>query len=310
MKQKPFFPIALRPAVGLRAAVIAIAVAAALCSAAAHGQETATLQQESAVDTLRPELPAGPETAAETLPPIRVACLDVYGTGEQGVGPKNIRRCLGPSPEFTFQTVSAEQIRAGALSRFDVLICPGGSGSRQSKTLDVEGRRAIVDFLTDGGGYIGICAGAYLASSQYTWSLGILNAQVVDREHWARGTGQVSLKLSADGRRFLGVNQESVTCYYAQGPLLAPATRTDLPAYQALATYDSEIAKNGAPSGVMVGTTAIAAGQFSSGRVVCFSPHPEKTPGLEDFIRRAVRWAASRDSIDQLPIRPETVPAR
>lgn len=309
MKQEPSLPIALRPAVGLRAALAAIAVAAALFSAAAHGQETATLRQESAGDTLRPESPAASETAAETLPLIRVACLDVYGTGDSGVGPKNIRRCLGPSPEFTFQTVSAEEIRAGALSRFDVFICPGGSGSRQSKTLDVEGRRAILDFLADGGGYIGICAGAYLASSQYTWSLGILNAQVVDREHWARGTGQVSLKLSAEGRQFLGVNQEAIACYYAQGPLLAPAARTDLPAYQALATYDSEIAENGAPSGIMVGTAAIAAGQFASGRVFCFNPHPEKTPGLEDFVRRAVRWAASRDSIDHPPLRPETLPA-
>jgi hypothetical protein len=28
------------------------------------------------------------------------------------------------------------------------------------------------------------------------------------------------------------------------------------------------------------------------GRVICFSPHPEKTAGLEDFVRRGTRWAA------------------
>jgi hypothetical protein len=46
----------------------------------------------------------------------------------------------------------------------------------------------------------------------------------------------------------------------------------------------------------MKGTTAIARGKFGKGRVVCFSPHPEKTPGREAFLRSAVRWAAPRDA--------------
>ena len=115
--------------------------------------------------------------------PIRVSCFDVYGTGERGIGPKNIQRCLASSPDFTFQTVNADDIRGEALAKFDVLVCPGGSGSQQSKTLDTEGRRAILNFVKKGGGYIGICAGAYLASSHYSWSLGILNARVVDSAH-------------------------------------------------------------------------------------------------------------------------------
>lgn len=233
--------------------------------------------------------------AARKAPPIRVACLDVYGTGERGIGPKNLQRCLSESPDFTFQTVTADDIRKNGLAKIDVLICPGGSGSRQSKTLDTDGRRAIQEFIKNGGGYIGICAGSYLASSHYPWSLGLLNAKVVDTAHWARGTGNVTLKLTDEGRRLLGSSAQSVTCIYAQGPLLAPGDGKDPPAYQVLATFDSEIAKNGAPSGVMVGTTAIASGTYGKGRVLCFSPHPEKTKGLEDFIRRAARWAATRD---------------
>jgi putative intracellular protease/amidase len=227
--------------------------------------------------------------------PIRVTCLDVYGQGERGIGPKNIQRCLSSSPDFTFQTVNADDIRSNALAKFDVIICPGGSGSKQSRLLDAEGRRAIDEFIKNGGGYIGICAGAYLASSQYSWSLGILNAKVVDNAHWARGTGDVTLKMTAEGRRLLGTNDAIVTCHYGQGPLLAPGGRTDLPPYHVLATYNSEIAKKGAPSGVMIDTTAIATGTYGKGRVLCFSPHPEKTKGLEDFVRRGVRWAAGND---------------
>lgn len=232
--------------------------------------------------------------AAATNVPIRVACLDVYGTAEKGTGPKNLQRCLSPSSEFAFETVSAGAIRSNALARFDVLICPGGSGSRQAKTLEAEGCRAVEEFVRRGGGYIGICAGAYLASSHYPWSLGLLNAKVVDTAHWARGTGDVTLRITDDGRRILGAGGETVTCYYGQGPLLAPGDRTNLPAYRVLATYGSEIARKGAPSGVMTGTTAIAAASFGQGRVVCISPHPEKTKGLDGFIRCAVQWVAGR----------------
>ena len=45
----------------------------------------------------------------------------------------------------------------------------------------------------------------------------------------------------------------------------------------------------------MRGTTAIARGHFGKGRVLCFSPHPEKTPGREPFLQAAVRWAANAD---------------
>ena len=242
-------------------------------------------------------LGAGAERGQEPAkaPPIRVACFDVAGSGDSGISARNMRKCLDPSPDFTFQTATADDIRRNALSKIDVLICPGGSGSKQADTLSAEGCRAIRQFVQNGGGYVGFCAGAYLASANYTWSLGILNAKVVDREHWARGTGNVTLKMTSEGKRILGATDEIITCYYGQGPLLAPGNSTDVPAYQVLATYNSEIAKKGAPSGVMIGTTAIAAGNYGKGRVLCFSPHPEKTKGLEDFVRRAVRWAAGRN---------------
>jgi len=47
-------------------------------------------------------------------------------------------------------------------------------------------------------------------------------------------------------------------------------------------------------TGVMKGTTAIARAPFGEGRVICFSPHPEKTAGLEGMITRAINWAAKR----------------
>lgn len=237
-------------------------------------------------------VPMGPrQEATRPTPLVRVAIFD--DTGASRRGPGDVEKCLAVSPEFAFKRVKADNIRNGVLSEFDVLVLPGGSGSKQGKSLGREGREAIRNFVQDGGGYVGFCAGAYLASSDYSWSLHILDARVLDRKHWARGTGTVKLKLTDGGKELLGAERDAVTVYYGQGPLLEPAQKDDVPDYRILATYQTEIAKNGAPQGVMKGTTAIAAGRFGKGRVLCFSPHPERTKGLGDFVRHAVRWSAS-----------------
>ena len=61
-----------------------------------------------------------------------------------------------------------------------------------------------------------------------------------------------------------------------------------MPHYETLAVYRTTVAKRGAPRTAMQNTTAIASGNFGNGRVLCFSPHPEKTSGLERFVHRAV----------------------
>ena len=73
---------------------------------------------------------------------------------------------------------------------------------------------------------------------------------------------------------------------YYQGPLLAPADDPKIPDYEVLGRFDGEIAKKGVPTGVMKGTTAIAAAPFESGRVLCISPHPERTDNLHDMVYR------------------------
>ena len=76
--------------------------------------------------------------------------------------------------------------------------------------------------------------------------------------------------------------------HYGQGPLLAQ--HPGPPEFDVLAVYDGEIAKKGAPRGVMKGTTAFGSGDFGKGRVFCFSPHPEMTDGLGWLLHRAVCW--------------------
>ena len=223
---------------------------------------------------------------------IKVAVYDHTSNGISS-GRKNLQTFLIPENGFITTHVTPEMIRAGILSKQDVLIMPGGSGSKQALALGNDGKQIVKDFVASGKGYIGICAGSYLATNHYSWSLGLINAKVVDSKHWARGTGNVTLRLTESGKSDLQYNQPTCEVYYGQGPLLAPGDPADGPQYQTLATYASEIAKKGAPSGVMVGTTAIARTHYKEGRVVCFSPHPEKPGGLSNLISQAVYWAAT-----------------
>jgi glutamine amidotransferase-like uncharacterized protein len=225
---------------------------------------------------------------------IRVAIFSDAGVTKAGI--KQVEGCLPESEGFEVKPVNAAQIRDGALKDFDVLIHGGGSASKQGEMLGEEGRDAVKQFINGGGGFIGICAGAYLASAEYPWSLGVLDAKVIDRPHWARGEGDVKLRLTSVGQKALQPEKEICTIHFENGPLLAPGKKDDIDDYEPLATFETEMRKNDAPPGIMKGTTAIARGKFGKGRVVCFSPHPEKTPGRETFLQSAVRWAANQQS--------------
>lgn len=220
---------------------------------------------------------------------IRVA---VYGDKGTGKSREVLLEVLKKFPEFKVTEIKAADVTAGKLSEFDVVIHPGGSGGGQGRSLGEDGRENVRSFVSNGGGFVGICAGAYLASNDYSWSLNITDAKVLDRKHWARGTGKVQVELTAAGKKQLGYDKGEVTIYYGQGPLFAPKNDPDVPDYRLLGIYKTEVTKKGVPGGVMQGTAAIAANEFGKGRVFCFSPHPEKTRGLETFVQRAVTWAA------------------
>ena len=233
---------------------------------------------------------AGPSGLLAAAHTIRIAVFSDAGVTKAGV--KQVERCLPESEGFKVKSIDAEQIRDGDLKNFDVLIHGGGTASKQAETLGDKGRDAVKKFVSDGGGFIGICAGAYLASAEYKWSLGVLDAQVIDGAHWARGEGDVKLRLTSAGQKALQPDKENVHDPFRKRT--SPRTRKKgrHRRLRTARTFASEMRKNDAPLGIMKGTTAIARGKFGKGRIVCFSPHPEKTPGRETFLQSAVRWAA------------------
>lgn len=207
---------------------------------------------------------------------------------------------LEPFPEVTAVILTGEDVGVLNLSSYDVLVFPGGSGSSQSKGIGEAGLKNVREFVNKGGGYVGICAGAYLACSNFSWGLGILNAGTVSSK-WRRGQAILDLQLTDDGKPLLGDVKDAFKVRYHNGPILKPWTRTDIPPYTTLALFRTEVAENGSPAGVQINSPSHAIATFGEGRVFVSSPHPEGTPGLENFIPRGIFWAAGEKKENILP---------
>ncbi len=155
------------------------------------------------------------------------------------------------------------------LSRFDAVLVPGGGGLR----LDKANQAALLKFVREGGGYVGICGGANTAGRY----------GLIDAKRYAfdvRGAVYNTLKKHPvtegyDVRRKLLIP-------HASGPLfvlkegsgevpviLFRVGGADLP------TFVNVIAKT-----------------YGKGRVVAFSSHPEASPRTYRLLRNALMWAS------------------
>ncbi len=256
--------------------------------------ETATPEKKSTTFVIPPDI-NGHQTVIAPLvnpAPVRVAIFN--GNGAPMGGIDNVReRVAGSLPGATATLLKPEEIIEKGLKGYDVIVFSGGSGSAQAKSLGEEGRERVRDFVRDGGGYVGICAGAYLACSNFSWGLGVLNASTVSSK-WMRGRAFVETEVTVDGQPILGRVDGVFKVRYNNGPIIKPGDRADIPAYRPLALFRTEVANNGTPVGVMVHSPAQAVGAYGKGRVFISSPHPENTPGLEHLIPRGILWAAGK----------------
>lgn len=266
----------------------------ALLTCQLPAQETARAKKPAPVFIIPPDI-NGHKTIVQppSAPkPVKVGIFDGKGAPDDGIN--NVTNVLKALPQIQVTRISGGQMGSIDLKQFDVVVFSGGSGSQQSKSIGESGLNNVREFVRGGGGYCGICAGAYLACSNFSWSLGILNASTVSSK-WARGRGFMDVEVTADGKPLLGDVQGLFKVRYANGPIIKPGSRADIPAYRPVALFRSEIAENGTPVGVMVDSPAQAVGVFGKGRVFISSPHPENTPGLEHLIPRAILWAAGQD---------------
>jgi len=133
--------------------------------------------------------------------------------------------CLALAGSLCHQTIQlspAAILSGDVLEICNVIVFPGGTATKQSSALGRKGRRAIRMFVSNGGGYVGICAGGFLAASHYNpeQSLRLLRASCVMQfksksiannttsthskgtppQPWMRGQGHVDVRFTESGR--------------------------------------------------------------------------------------------------------------
>lgn len=196
------------------------------------------------------------------------------GDGAFADGIASVSRIVEQMNSVQLSAVSPTEIRAGALGGFDVVIFTGGSGGRQGAALGESGRAAVERFVRGGGGYVGICAGAYLATCRFDTYLKLVKAY--HHRDWQSGIGDVDITWTNAGRELFAPSSETFTTTFAHGPLLVHedglVPPLDLPEYTVLAEFATGVGDE-ATRNRMVGSPAIVAAEYHEGRVLLISPH-------------------------------------
>ena len=196
--------------------------------------------------------------------------------------------------------ITSSDIANGVLESIDVIIIPGGGGSRQYLNLGHENHNRIRSFVENGGGAVGICAGAYFFSNTPGYaSIAINGAEAIDIEHDNRGHGMAKFTLSEEGQKIfpeIASRDTSFVMYY-EGPVFVNAS--DDIDYTVFATMESDVHEEGdAPANMTNAKPFFHGNYYGKGRVFSTIAHPEATPGMRWLIPRMVRWTLDLEYVE------------
>ncbi len=201
--------------------------------------------------------------------------------------------------------------------RYDVFYFPGGGKSTMhAEALGKEGEDRIREFVRSGGGFLGICGGAYAASfGPYQYCLGLANVKLVDT---CTGDGDIEIRMEEDASKvfmlpeYLPAMVRNIR--HANGPLWE-INDPSKPIY-VVATFTGRTGTKdfrpehvcAKPGSFFAGHPCIVCDLYGKGRVALFSSHPEiagDANGTAGMVPEIIRWLAGMET------RPEsTVAAR
>lgn len=167
---------------------------------------------------------------------------------------------------LTWEEVSHTDVNQRNLSfLYDAIYVPGGRFDQYGYYINESGTNHIRELVRGGGGYIGICGGAYYAASITQWdditfrfSLKLFNG-TASGPLW---TEFFMVRLNMVGDHSINIYEPPLEwVLYDGGPAFYPNPDQEM---NIVATYDGY---NDEP--------AVISFQFDEGRVVLISPHPE-----------------------------------
>lgn len=224
--------------------------------------------------------------------PLKVA---VYADcGPSGIGAAEWYRIVNDSPDMSLTLVDGAAVRNGALKGHDLFIMPGGSSSNEYNSLGLDGVAKMKDFIRDGGGYIGTCAGCCLLMD------GNRRARVMPWNTCGYEPDLFYPQVSVNeaGAKALGIKAGNHKMRYHGGPLMRMTTNTiEGASFELWGTVDSECTYQGKVSQKkrMHGAAAILGGTYGKGRVFVTSMHPEYYESMHYFVLAAIRWVTGRE---------------
>ncbi|EKF84711.1 BPL-N domain-containing protein [Methanobacterium formicicum] len=215
---------------------------------------------------------------------VKVLIFDGDGSMEESVA--GLKACLDESNSMNlsggiyFDYDTSSQINSNTLSGYDILIIPGGNSATyiQGSNIDDE---AIKQFLNQGKGYLGICAGAYAASNSVDgdysgWGLAS-QVNTIDVSY----DGLVEITPTSSGSKLL--NSSETSLYHQNGPVMY-ATGSSASSF---ASYSD----NG--TGYQ-GYSAIMGESYGSGRVLLSGSHPELDPQNSQLLVQMILWTTKK----------------
>ena len=161
----------------------------------------------------------------------------------------------------SFSKIDESGILGGALKLADILLMPGGWPQKYSSNLGEAGFTAIRSFVETGGRYIGICAGAYLASKSFSIDgsfvkgLGIAEIEAVNETDKILPGKMRKIEI-VNGLPLSKGCGKNIAMWYENGPMIK-ASEVDV-----VARFEN-------------GSAAIVSTGYGKGSVILFSPHPE-----------------------------------
>ena len=172
---------------------------------------------------------------------------------------------------YSVASVDADLINNGGLDNFRILCVPGGDMYRYSQDISSGGKENIRDFMHSGGGYIGICGGAYFASETVRWRGTLLNMTPLGLfPGSAEGPNDVivpypdyamcKINITNTTHPITQSMPDSMWVLYYWGPELIVEEGADV---SILGAYNSSI------------HTAMVALEYGEGRVFLIGTHPE-----------------------------------
>jgi glutamine amidotransferase-like uncharacterized protein len=108
----------------------------------------------------------GDDTTGPSSPTPKIAIYSGNGCWAQSIiASQKMFEWMG----YRCEIATAERINSEGLDGFDILCVPGGNMYQYTQDISSEGKANVRSFVSGGGGYIGICGGAYFASRYIQW---------------------------------------------------------------------------------------------------------------------------------------------